>query len=150
MSPDDLDPKAFALLADLREADLELLLDLLEPRQLARGRKVFREGSEADGLVLLAEGRIEISASRAAERFVLEPGAVLGGLSLVNVGPRELTATTLEPCAIWRLPRDHWRRLTDDHPRTACRLLEALLADTAATLRETLDRLATAGPAADG
>jgi CRP-like cAMP-binding protein len=141
VSPDDLDPKLFPLLGELREADLEVLFDLLEPRKLARGRKVFREGSEADGLVLLAEGRIEISSARGDETFVLEPGAVLGGLSLVSVGPRELTASTLEPCELWRLPRDHWRRLVDDHPRTACRLLEAILAETATTVREALDHV---------
>ena len=58
MNPDDLDPKQFPLLAGLREADLEVLFDTLEPRKLGRGRKVFREGSEADGLVLLSSGRI--------------------------------------------------------------------------------------------
>jgi len=148
VSPDDLDPKEFGLLSELRETDLEVLFDLLEPRKLARGRKVFREGSEADGLVLLAEGQIEISGNRSDERFVLGRGAVLGGLSLVTIGPRELTATTLEPCMLWRLPRDHWRRLTDDHPRTACRLLEAILNETATHLRETLDALSgnAAGP----
>jgi CRP-like cAMP-binding protein len=142
VSPDDLDPKQFRLLAELRETDLEVLFELLEPRRLARGRKLFREGSEADGLVLLASGRIEICGERAPTPFVLEPGAVLGELSLVTVGPRELTASTVEPCEIWRLPRDHWRRLVDDHPRTACRLLEAILAETAATIREALDRMA--------
>ena len=141
MSPDDLDPKQFELLAELREADLEVLFDLLEPRKLARGRKVFREGSEADGLVLLASGRIEISSGRGGPAFVLEPGAILGTLSLVTCGPRELTASTIEPCEIWRLPRDQWRRLVDDHPRTACRLLESIIEDTAATLREVLDHV---------
>ena len=149
MSPDDLDPKLFPLLDGLREADLEVLFDVLEPRKLARGRKVFREGSEADGLVLLSSGRIEITAGRTGESFVLEPGAALGGLSLVAVGPRELTASTLEPCELWRLPRDHWHRLVEDHPRAACRLLEAILAEAATTLRESLDHV-TQPPAPPG
>jgi len=141
MNPDDLDPKAFPLLAELRENDLDVVFDLLEPRELAMGRKVFREGSEADGLVLLASGSIELAGNRASESFAVGPGATLGGLSLVSVGPRELTATTLEPCELWRLPRQSWRRLVDDHPRTACRLLEAILCDAAAQLREALDHI---------
>jgi CRP-like cAMP-binding protein len=138
VTPDELDPKQFPLLGELREDDLEVLYDLLEPSKLARGRKVFHEGSEADGLVLLARGRIEISTKRTRNKFVLEPGAVLGGLSLVAVGVRELTANTLEPCEVWRLRREHWRRLVDDHPRTACRLMEAILTETATNLREAL------------
>ncbi len=74
MNPDDLDPKQFPLLAGLREADLEVLFD------------------------------------------------------------------TLEPCELWRLSRDLWHRLVEDHPRVACRLLEAILVETAANLRDTLDR----------
>lgn len=139
MSPDDFDPKQFAPLSDFREDDCEALLELLEPRKLASGRKVFREGSESDGIVFLSSGRIELSGKRSAESAEYGAGAVLGALSMMSAGTREATASTLETCEIWRLPRESWVRLLEDHPRTACRLAEAILAETAVMLREALD-----------
>lgn len=144
MTPEDIDPSQFRLLESLRREDLDVLLPRLEPRKLARGRWVFREGGEADGLVLIQSGRVEISADRTGATGVLEAGASLGALSLVSVGPREVAARTLEPCELWSLPRGQWHRLIEDHPRTGCRLLEAILAETAAMLREALDSVADA------
>ena len=144
MTPEDIDPSQFRLLESLRREDIDALIPRLEARKLARGRWVFREGGEADGLLLIQSGRVEISADRTGASGVLEAGASLGALSLVTVGPREVAARTLEPCELWCLPRSQWHRLIEDHPRTGCRLLEAILAETATTLREALDRVADA------
>jgi hypothetical protein len=40
------------------------------------------------------------------------------------------------------LERDAYRRLVDDYPRTACRLAEAVLLQTAGWLRPVLGQLA--------
>ena len=135
----EIDPSQFPLLAALQPEDVEALRPLLEARKLARGRWVCREGAEADGLLLLRSGKVEVSADRSQSTAVLEAGAALGGLSLVDVGPRELAARTLEACELWALPRSQWHRLVEDHPRTACRLLEAIVQQLATSLREALD-----------
>ena len=125
MIEDAFDPKRFALLADLGEDDRDALVEVLELQRVATGRKLFREGGEADGLVLVESGRIVLSSKRTGARSEVGPGDAVGVLSLFAIGPREATASTIEPCVVWKLPRAHWRRLCEDAPRTACRVLEA-------------------------
>ena len=94
-------------------------------REIENGRVdlIERQGRQADG----------------QDAFDAIVGAARGGLSLVDVGPRELAARTLEACELWALPRSQWHRLVEDHPRTACRLLEAIVQQLATSLREALD-----------
>lgn len=141
MSAETFDPKRFPLLAELGEDDAEVLAELLELELVAAGRKIFREGSEASGLLLIEAGRVELRSKRSGASCELGPGAALGGLSLVAIGPREATAAALEACVLWKLPRAHWPRLCEDAPRTACRILEALLLDCSDTVRRSLDSI---------
>ncbi len=142
MSVDGL--KAFALLAEFGDGDRENLHELLEEKRVARGRRLFSEGSESEGLILLRSGKVRLESRRGLEPEFLPAGAALGAISLISVGPREVTAFAEEPCEIWVLPRESWPRLVGDHPATACRLAEALVRDLAGLLRLGLDRLAGA------
>ena len=54
---------------------------------------------------------------------------------------REITAVTETPCEILWLRRSDFRRLADDSPRTACRLLEAIASEFAGCVRRELDTL---------
>ena len=47
------DLKKFALLSELSDEDREALFELLEPVTLSKGRSIYREGNEADGLVAI-------------------------------------------------------------------------------------------------
>ncbi len=142
MSESDL--KAFPLLAELSEEDREALDDLLEPVSVRSGRKLFRAGSESEGQTLIVEGEIAFHSPRSSETWVLGPGSALGALSLVAVGEHETSATAETACELLFLDRTQFRRLADDHPRAACRLLEALMKDLAATTRAALDEVAPA------
>lgn len=139
MNPRDL--KRFAPLAELSEEELELLDDLLEPQTLRAGQPLLREGSEGEGLLLLVEGVLRAETEREGVLGRLEPGAVLGGLSLASVGPRAMTLVAEEPAEVRVLTRTAFHRLTEDAPRAACRILEAILRDLAGTLRGGLDPL---------
>lgn len=139
MSASDL--KAFPLLAEFNDEDREALFELLEPRSVAQGRRIFSEGAEADGLVLLVSGTARLESKRGIEPELLPSGNALGAVSLVSMGPREVTAYAEEACQMLLFPRTSWRRLVDDHPRTACRLAEAMLLDLAGLVRLGLDRL---------
>ena len=134
--------KAFRLLAEFGDDDRELLADLLDCKTLGKGRTLFREGGESQELMLVARGTIELSSARCEHKSVIGPGTALGALSLLVVGPREVAAKTLEPCELRILARESFRRLVDDHPQTACRLVEAIAVDLAHDLRSALDSLA--------
>jgi SulP family sulfate permease len=133
------DLKQFAILAELREEDLEPIAELLEARSASRGVALFREGSEAEGLVLLASGEARLQGKRSSRKLLLQAGDAVGGLSLIVVGPREATAIAEQPCTYWLFRRTSFRRLVEDFPHAACRLMEAVLVDAADALRESLD-----------
>jgi CRP-like cAMP-binding protein len=136
------DLKGFALLAELGEEERELLVELLEPVVLAAGEQLFAEGQEADGLLLVERGSVELSSGRAGALGHVGAGDTLGSISLVAVGPREATAVAREASRLWLLSRESFRRLAYDAPRAACRILEAALADFAGAVRDELDRFA--------
>ncbi len=137
-----LELKRFSPLAELSESELELVADLLEERELAAGQPCFREGSEADGLVLVAEGTLALESRRKGDLGTAGAGAALGALSLVVVGPREATAIASEPTRVHLLTRTAFHRLLEDAPRTGVRVLERLLVELAGLVRAGLDRLA--------
>jgi CRP-like cAMP-binding protein len=131
--------KRFPLLAEFSDEDREALFELLEPRSIRKGRSIYRETGEAEGLVMIVEGEVQLSTQRrGAELGIVGAGRVLGAASLLTMGSREATAKAKTECEIMLLARSAYRRLLDDHPRTACRLTEAIARDLAALLREGL------------
>jgi len=135
------DAKPFAPFSDLTDEELELVGSLLEERELATGEVVLEEGDEADGLVLLSEGRLSLSSARTGELGTLEPGRHVGDASLAALGRREVSLVAVEPSRVLMFPRSAFLRLSDDAPRAATRILEAILRDLATSLRGGLDRL---------
>ena len=142
------DLKPFGLLQDLCDEEAELLAEELETRELGPGRALFEQGAEGDGLFLVLEGRLTLACRELGELGAVGPGAVLGALSLVAPGRREVSAVAAEPCRVAWLEHGAFRRLMDDAPRLACRILEALLCETAGQLREGLPVLRQALPCA--
>ncbi len=137
--------KRFAVFADLSEEEQEEVASQLEPRRLAAGETLFVEGGEGDGLILLQEGALRLETQRTGERATVEAGACLGGLSLLSIGPRQVTATATRPTRFLLLRRAGYRRLVADCPRAACRLTETILAEVTGLARRSLDGL-LAGP----
>jgi CRP-like cAMP-binding protein len=136
----DPDLKAFGLLAELSEEERELVADLAERVELDKGEQLFAEGQESEGLVLVEKGSLALSSSRGGELGTIAAGESLGALALVAVGPREATAVAGGATRVWVLSRESFRRLADDAPRAACRILEAALAELAGAVRENLER----------
>jgi CRP-like cAMP-binding protein len=140
MNPDTL--KRFSLLAEFSEEDREALAELLEARALPHGKSAFREGSEAEGLVLLESGRLKLKSRRKGGVIgSLEAPEHLGAGSLFAFGKREVTALADGACTIWVLPRAGMARLLDDAPRAAFRLAEATARELAGLLRTSADLL---------
>jgi CRP-like cAMP-binding protein len=136
------DLKAFDLLAELGEDDREALTEVLEERKASAKAPLFREGSEAEGLVLIVRGEVQVKSRRSQQTFEAGPGTCLGAASLLAIGARECTVVATAPVVYWLLPRTSFRRLVDDAPRTACRLAEAIAIDLASSLRDSLDLIA--------
>ncbi len=141
MKPDSL--KLYSLFAEFSEEDRDVFVDLLESRELPNGKSAFREGSEADGLVLLERGRLKLKSRRtgAVVGFLDAPDH-LGAASLFAFGKREVTALADGPCKIWLLSRAGLSRLLADSPHAAFRLAEATAGELVGLMRNGIDRIA--------
>lgn len=136
-----LELKRFAPFAELDNADSELLEDLLDARDVETGEVVVTEGEEADGLVLVQRGSLKMTSVRISELRGLGAGDFMGGLSLASLGRREVTLTALAPSTVLVLSRSAFLRLSEDAPRAATRVLEAVLRDLGSNLRTGLEGL---------
>jgi CRP-like cAMP-binding protein len=140
LKPDIL--KRFTLLVEFSDEERDALTDVLEKRILPNGKSIFREGSEAEGLVLLEKGRLKLKSRRTGGVVgVLEAQDHLGGASLFALGKREVSALADGPCTIWTLSRSGLSRLLDDSPRAAFRLAEAVAGELATMLKPNVDLL---------
>jgi CRP/FNR family transcriptional regulator len=130
--------KAFGPFADLSEAERGEIVELLEERRLSPGETLFIEGDDADSLVLVHEGTLQIESRRSRESATFGPGTVLGGMALFAIGARESSAAGMDRAEVLLLRREDFLRLAEDSPRTACRVAMALSADLAASVRGVL------------
>jgi CRP-like cAMP-binding protein len=134
--------KPFGLFADLDEAEREDLFELLEERDVSVGETLFEEGDDADALVLLLSGRLQLASRRRSEPVSFGPGTAIGGLALFSVGNREVSAKGAEPCDVRLLRREDFLRFAEDHPRAAFRIAGAVAADVASHARAALAHVA--------
>ena len=139
-------PTAFPELSELSREDATTLQSFLEFRVYESGRRLASEATEADGLLLVERGRVQLKSTAVGEGESFDGPVAMGAYSLVSVGQRRYTAFAQTPCSVWLLDRSAYRRLVDDHPGVACRLLEGLLA-RAAFLGEGLISALQAEPA---
>ena len=141
MPPNAADLKQFALLSELSESEREALLDVLEFEQIRKGRSIYRETGEADGLVFLVSGTVRLISKRCNSDGQAGAGSVLGVGSLFTMGGHEASAKAETPCEVLLLPRTSYRRLVEDEPIIGCRLAEAVAAELGGLLRHGLDTL---------
>lgn len=137
--------KRFALFAECSDEEREAIVELLEERVLRSGSPLYREGGEAEGLVLVAEGALRLESRRAGPLGRVTAGGSLGGAAIVAAGKREVTAIAEGRTRVWILERTAFRRLVEDSPRAACRVAEAVLAHLAGAVRDVLGRLVASG-----
>jgi CRP-like cAMP-binding protein len=138
------DLERFPLLAGLGDAEREALAGVLESLELETGARLFDAGDPADGLLMVAEGRVALSSAAHAADGEFGPGEVFGANSLVSEGRRAARAETLSRARVLRLGRDAFRGFADAQPRAACRLLEALLREQSRVAHEAVQSMSAA------
>ena len=119
-----------AYFALLPASELQRLAGRCTSRNLAPGQTLFEEGEPCRGLVIIAEGRVEIRqvSLRGREQvFHTEgPGAALGEGPLFDGGGYIATAVALTPARALSLPRAEVMALCRRHPGVALAMLETM------------------------
>jgi NTE family protein len=139
------DLKTFALFGDLGDGEREELGALLEERDLSTGETLFEQGDEADALILVLRGRVELASRRSGEKVTVGAGDTIGVLALFSVGSRETSAVAAEASDLRLLRREDFLRFAEDHPRPAFRIAAAVAAEVAQHARAALAGDASVG-----
>ena len=99
-------------------------------REVRRGERIFEEGTPAEGLFVVIDGRVRIvRVSRSGREQVLHaegPGATLGETPLLDGGGYVATAIAAEPSRLLYLPRDVILDTCREHPDVALGIIRVL------------------------
>ncbi|MBU4460391.1 MAG: Crp/Fnr family transcriptional regulator [Verrucomicrobia bacterium] len=100
---------------DLSEASRRALAELCIPREVAKGDVLFREGDEGHSVYICNRGRVRLhKAAPDGTEVVLKivrPGETFAEVVLFERGSYPVTATALEPCGVFLIPRREVRAL---------------------------------------
>src|SRR5271169_996220 len=125
----------------LVQSDLERIAQLSVPRQFQPGEVVFREGDASDTCYVVREGHAraihEHGDGRTITLATFGPGDIFGELAMFEDEKRSATVEAIEPTSVVGVLGPDMRRLMNEHPQIAARLVIAL----GRRLRETNERL---------
>ena len=121
--------KGMALCHALSANELEAIASIVEPRQVAAGGDVFREGAPGDGLFLVVTGEINVikrgpSGEHSLAR--LGAGGVLGEMSLVTAEARSATGRAHVDTQTLYLPAARFRALLEANSIAAHKMVAAI------------------------
>ena len=128
-----------ALFDDFSREETALLTGYMDCYGVPRDSLVLREGDEGNFLAILVTGRaIIIKSFEGVEKVVhdLQPGEMIGEMSLVDGQRRFASCVTTEPSDFAVLTHENLYALMDAHPRLGNKLLLMLLGLTTNRLRQ--------------
>lgn len=107
--------------------DLETLRSAMAVRRYARGEALIVEGRPGDGLFLLLEGQVDVierdgGSGNPRRLQSVEPGEIIGFLSLVDTRPQEVTCTAVDDVTAASLSRTAFAVLRSAGPQIAFHL----------------------------
>ena len=124
---------------DFSRQETALFSEYLECFGVPRDSTVLREGDEGDFLAILVTGQAVILKNHNGLQKVvheLNPGEMIGEMSLVDGKPRFATCVTVEPSDFAVLTHERFHQMLADHPRLANKLLLMLLRHSTSRLRQ--------------
>ncbi|NIO40344.1 MAG: cyclic nucleotide-binding domain-containing protein, partial [Burkholderiales bacterium] len=117
--------------SDFTRDDVEQLAAFMQVYRADTGETVIREGEVDDYLILIVEGRVEISKADSQGELrpmtVVGPGATLGEMSMIDGEPRFATCIALEPTIFAVLSRDSMVRIIIEEPGLGSKILIKLV-----------------------
>jgi Fe-S-cluster-containing dehydrogenase component len=108
-----------AFTRDLPARDLDVLLDTVVHRRVARGEPVYRQGDAATDLYLIADGMVQIQTEdgdRLRVRAYLGRGDFFGDAEVVARCERTTSAVAGGPSVLLAVPAKVFRELAAAHP----------------------------------
>jgi signal transduction histidine kinase len=120
------------LFAELPEADLRRLCEVIEEVKLAAGEELFTEGSVGDRAYIIWEGDLEIVKSSDGREVQLEvhqnkPGLLIGEMALVEETPRMATVRASSDSVLLAIQKEQFDHILNTSPAAAQAMLRMVL-----------------------
>ena len=126
-------------------AEIRLLGHFMQVYRAEPGIEIIREGESGDFMMMLIEGRIEVFKQDRwnAPRLIalIDPGMMLGEMSMIDGEPRFATCVAAEPCMIAVLTRESLARIILEQPILGAKILMELVLMLSQRLRQTSAKL---------
>ncbi|MEO9526614.1 cyclic nucleotide-binding domain-containing protein [Roseibium sp.] len=136
------------MLSDFQDDQLRLLAFSAESMDYSRGQRLFDQDDRADGGLVITSGMVSLQ-TRGADGFVevdrVGPGTLLGETALLAENRRPCRAEATEAVRIIRIRRALFKRMIQEYPELAQRLLDQRASnfrDTVAALKPIGDKMA--------
>jgi CRP-like cAMP-binding protein len=134
-----------ALLENFSPAEVRLLAHFMDVYRAEAGMEIIREGEGGDFMLMMIEGRVEVNKRDRWNTPQLiaqvEPGRVLGEMSMIDGEPRFATCVAVEATLIAVLDRESLARIIVEQPLLGAKLLMELVLMLSQRLRATSERL---------
>ena len=116
------------LFEGLNDAEMEMLSDTVETKRYESGDIIFKEGEAGDGIYVVAEGTVLISALLNGETRCdlsrLPKGDFFGEMAVIDSGPRSATASVSEATTVYFIRRDTILKLLEISPTFSLTLIQ--------------------------
>ena len=133
------------LLENFSPPEVRLLAHFMEVFRAGAGSEIIREGDGGDFMLMVIEGKVEV---RKRDRWntpqvmgVVEPGRILGEMSMIDGEPRFATCVAADPVLVAVLDREALARIIVEQPMLGAKILMELVLMLSQRLRTTGARL---------
>jgi CRP-like cAMP-binding protein len=131
--------------SDFTREDVEQLAAFMQVYRADTGETIIREGEVDDYLILIVDGRVEISKADTQGELrpmtIVSAGATLGEMSMIDGEPRFATCVALEPTTFAVLSRSSMVKIIIEEPALGSKILIKLVTLLSQRLRATSSNL---------
>ncbi len=122
--------KHINIFGDMTEAELSMVDRITYMKDYSRHEQVYGQSDPGDVVYLLKEGRVKIYKlspdGKELTLAILEPGEIFGEMALVDTGPRETIAETLDDTLLCVIRRRDFEILLHKKPSLALRITKLI------------------------
>lgn len=116
------------LFGGLKPADLQELVSLTQLRTYADGETIFKEGDQGDGMYMVRDGAVRISAvvnqNERKTLATLGPGEYFGEMAVIDHEPRSASATAEGPVTVYFMPSSAVLGILEKSPILSVRFIQ--------------------------
>lgn len=125
------------ILKEFSRAETEVLAEYAGAYLARRGMRIFREGTRANFLCLIVEGRVDIFKDGDKKITTIRAGRTMGEMSVIDGFPHSASAVAVEDTRLVLITRNHFEKFIEEQPAVAVKFMWSLARLMSLRLRQT-------------